>query len=92
MFWVRDRVYSDAQLQAIAELAKANDLWIYYDAVYMDLDFEKNKTLAIYPYRLIAMEKNEDEFKAVSALQKNLRAMQARQIKSAKFTPVAPAE
>jgi hypothetical protein len=53
---------------------------------------EKNKTLAIYPYRLIAMEKNEDEFKAVSALQKNLRAMQARQIKSAKFTPVAPAE
>ena len=47
----------------------------------------EKKTLAIYPYRLIAMEKNEDEFTAVSALQKKLREMQASQIKTAKLAP-----
>ena len=48
---------------------------------------EEKRTLAIYPYRLIAMEKNEDEFKAVSALQKSLREMQGSQIKTATLTP-----
>ena len=57
-------VYSDAQLQAIAELAKANDLWIYYDAVYMDLDFEKNKTLAF-------VQQNRDRVFAVTSFSKS---------------------
>lgn len=50
----------------------------------------ESRTLSIYPYKIITMEKNDDETAAVTALQTTLRAVQKRQIKKATFTPVEP--
>ncbi len=48
---------------------------------------EEKRTLSVYPYRLLAQEKNEDEFTAVSSLQTKLRAIQAWQIKTGSLQP-----
>ena len=50
----------------------------------------EDNILSLYLYKLIALEKNEDETGAVTTLQTTLRAVQKRQIKKGTLTP-APA-
>jgi hypothetical protein len=51
----------------------------------------ENNTVALYLYKLIAVEQNDDEAAAVTSLQVRLREMQKVQIKTAKLKP-APVE
>ncbi len=46
----------------------------------------EDNTLSLYLYKLIALEKNEDETGAVTSLQTTLRAVQQRQIKKGTLT------
>jgi len=49
---------------------------------------QESRTLPLYLYKLVASEKNDDESKAVAALQGRLRELQKRQIKTAMLSPV----
>ena len=50
----------------------------------------ENSLVSLYLYKLIAIEKNDDEHAAVTSLQTRLREMQKHQVKTAKFTPAPP--
>ena len=52
---------------------------------------EETKTLPLYLYRLIAIEKSDDEYEAVTKLQTRLREMQQLQIKTATLEPLPEA-
>jgi hypothetical protein len=52
----------------------------------------EDNILSLYFYKLIALEKNEDETGAVTTLQTTLRAVQKRQIKKGTVTPAPVAE
>mgnify|MGYP000276831684 CR=1 FL=1 len=49
---------------------------------------EEQRGLSLYMYKLIALEKSEEENEAVANLQTKLKDMQKRQIKKATFKPV----
>ncbi len=50
----------------------------------------EKSAVSLYLYKLIAIEKNDDEHAAVTSLQTRLREMQKSQLKTAKFTPAPP--
>ena len=61
------------------------------DGVSCESIIEKS-AVSLYLYKLISLEKNDDEHAAVTSLQTRLREMQKAQLKSAKFTPAPKPE